>query len=202
MQAEGAHTPTLVCCFVPLASAQPPSLRVSARSCLRTPSDRAVPLSSPESIVQCRYVASEPEPERSLQAAAKAAAKADEEQRRIAVTEALELKKSELEWELKENGLNRQQKAELNQQLKVTLGELAASRRPENPENRWTKSIESAAHLDAFVRSMPAADQTARHLTGPLSDVHNREVGSSLPTPPHLPSPVRRVRSIGQFAAS
>jgi hypothetical protein len=33
----------------------------------------------PESIVQCRYVVSEPEPERSLQAAAKAAAKADEE---------------------------------------------------------------------------------------------------------------------------
>ncbi len=33
----------------------------------------------PESLVQCRYVASEPEPERSLQAAAKAAAKADEE---------------------------------------------------------------------------------------------------------------------------
>jgi hypothetical protein len=165
-----------------------------------------VPLSSPESIVQCRDVASEPEPERSLQAAAKAAAKADEEQRRIAVTEALELKKSEREWELQENGLNRQQKAALNQQLKVTLGELAASRRPsrrpENPENRWTKSIESAAHLDAFVRSMPAADQTARHLTGPLSAVHNREVGSSLPTPPHLPSPVRRVRSIGQFAAS
>ena len=149
--------------------------------------------------MQCRYVASEPEPERSLQAAAKAAAKADEERMRIAVTEALELKKSELERELKENDLNRQQKAELNQQLKVTLGELAAASRP---ENRWTKSIESAAHLDAFVRSMPAADQTARHLTGPLSAVHNREVGSSLPTPPHLPSPVRRVRSIGQFAAS
>ena len=95
-----------------------------------------MPLSSPESIVQCRYVASEPEPERSLQAAAKAAAKADEERMRIAVTEALELKKSELERELKENDLNRQQKAELNRQLKVTLGELAAASRP---ENRWTK---------------------------------------------------------------
>jgi hypothetical protein len=122
----------------------------------------------------------------------------DEERRRIAVTEALEVRKSELERELQENDLNRQQQAELKQ-LKVTLGELAAASRP---ENRWTKSIESAAHLDAFVRSMPAADQTARHLTGPLSAVHNREVGSSLPTPPHLPSPVRRVRSIGQFAAS
>ena len=147
--------------------------------------------------MQCRYVASEPE--RTLQAAAKAAAKADEERMRIAVTEALELKKSELERELKENDLNRQQKAELNRQLKVTLGELAAASRP---ENRWTKSRESRAHLDAFVNSMPAADQQARHLTGPLSDVHNRQVGSSLPTPPHLPSPVRRVRSIGQFAAS
>jgi hypothetical protein len=139
-----------------------------------------VPLSAPEpeSIVQCRYVASEPEPERSLQAAAKAA-KADEE---LAVTEALELRKSKLERELKENGLNRQQKAELNRQLTATLRELAAGSRP---ENRWTKSIESMKHLDAFVLSMPAADQQARHLTGPLSAVHNREVGSSLPTPPH-----------------
>ncbi len=97
------------------------------------------------------------------------------------MTVALE-RKSELERELKENGLNRQQKAELNQQLKVTLGELAAASRP---KNRWTKSIESMKHLDAFVLSMPAADQQARHLTGQLSDVHNREVGSSLPTPPH-----------------
>ncbi len=98
------------------------------------------------------------------------------------MTEALELRKSELERELKKNDLNRQQKAELNRQLTATLAELAASTRP---ENRWTKSIESRVDLDAFVRSMSPADRTAGHLTGPLSAVHNREVGSSLPTPPH-----------------
>ncbi len=107
-----------------------------------------------------------------------AAAKADEERRRIAVTEALELRESELKRELKENNPTRQQKAELNRRLKDTRRELAAAMRP---ENRWTKSTESCKHLNASVLSMSAADRKAKHLTGALSAARNRQVSSPLP---------------------
>ncbi len=54
------------------------------------------------------------------------------------------------------------------------------------PENRYTKSVQSARHLNAFVLQMSEADQGAKHLTGALSAARNVQVGS--PFPPHLPS--------------
>jgi hypothetical protein len=129
--------------------------------------------------------------------AVKAAAKADKERERIAVTEALEQRESELERELKESDLTRQQKAELNRQLKNTRRELAAARRP---KNRFTTSKESCKHLNASVLSMSAADRKAKHLTGPLSAGRNRQVSSPLPriSPREFAGSAR----YGQFAAS
>ncbi len=87
-----------------------------------------------------------------LQAAAQAAAKADDEPKRIAVTEALELRESELKRELKENDPTRQQKAKLNRQLKDPRRELAAGKRP---KNRFAKSKESCKHLATLCSTCP-----------------------------------------------
>ena len=129
-----------------------------------------------------------------LQAAEK---KVKDEEKKEREREALELRESELKRELKENDPTRQQKAELNRQLKDTRRELAAAMRP---ENRWTKSTESCKHLNASVLSMSAADRKAKHLTGALSAARNRQVSSPLPriSPREFAGSAR----YGQFAAS
>ncbi len=62
------------------------------------------------------------------------------------------------------------------------------------PENRYTKSVQSAKHLNAFVLRMSEADQGAKHLTGALSAARNVQVGS--PFPRISPRPKRCARRI------
>jgi hypothetical protein len=56
------------------------------------------------------------------------------------------------------------------------------------PENRYTKSVQSAQHLNAFVLQMSEADQGAKHLTGALSAARNVQVGSPFPRTPLVQS--------------
>ena len=77
---------------------------------------------------------------------------------------------------------------------KATRAAARDSKAAAQPENRYTKSVQSAQHLNAFVLRMSEADQGAKHLTGALSAARNVQVGS--PFPRISPRPKRCARRI------